>query len=240
MLKLKSIVQKKKTVVLCVSVALLCVLGISLVATVQPMQTVAFAEENLVELIDADYTIASLTESDTDNTAAMVLVGEITGTQFEELLATLHQLNENSWEKSQLAVHVFTSQVTTEEFNQFYYDNLAYKTVLEQGNDEVTITHYEQAVIEVAEAEKVDHFTTGTISKKDGALLINYEVDLVNTTADHVAKQSSYFIEMFKNANTDKELGAIHLQMMQASEAEFFETHSDFENIVATNRIVEL
>lgn len=233
--KFNNLSKGKKTGVIAGVFALLVVVGI-LAGTLLGGQTkqVVLNKENLSNLIEKEYSVATLKESQDGKSLEVAINGELEDEDLKTLSKNLNEKNVSAgWNKEVITVNVFSKDSKAVDKNKFYVDGLMYRVVLNTEKSNADISEY----VSIPAVEKTDalvDYANGSVVSKDGHVELSLDMDLANVKDDvlKVAQQAKTFSILFRETNSDKNIDSMEIKLNPNDNENKFNYHTEFENTV--------
>lgn len=198
-------------------------------------------KEDFSALIKNDYSVEKI-EDINNNSLEISINGDLTTNNLKELAVVLCKKNkELNLNKKEIIINVFASNYPVVEDNDFYFDGLLYKMVLDTEKSTVDISEY-QTISDVNPSKRIANFSNKDIKANNGNIIISIDMDLKENENDYfkVLEQGKAFISLFREANSDKEINSVELIINPNSDNTKFKLHTDFENTLEVINTIKL
>ena len=136
-----------------------------------------------------------------------------------------------------ISFQVFSDEQYAQKLQSFYAEGLL-KDVKIDFNENKTIIGTFEKVPAIEKAEFINDYTEGKISSKEGNIVITMDMNFEGENPVNVVANAKAFCELFKSANSSKDIKSIELHLNENSDTNQYRFNNLFGEILEKIEVI--
>lgn len=192
-------------------------------------------EENKIKNLatKAGYKILNQEEKD-----FMLVISEesLDEEEFKNFIKEVHSYGKQYGE-ALISFQVFSDEQYAQKLQSFYTEGLLKDVKIDFNENKATIGTFER-VPAIEKAEFINDYTEGKISSKEGNIVITMDMNFEGENPVNVVANAKAFCELFKSANSSKDIKSIELHLNENSDTNQYRFNNLFGEILEKMEVV--
>ena len=192
-------------------------------------------EENKIKNLatKAGYKILNQEEKD-----FMLVISEesLDEEEFKNFIKEVHSYGKQYGEEL-ISFQVFSEEQYAQKLQSFYTEGLLKDVKIDFNENKATIGTFER-VPAIEKAEFINDYTEGKISSKEGNIVITMDMNFEGENPVNVVANAKAFCELFKSANSSKDIKSIELHLNENSDTNQYRFNNLFGEILEKMEVV--
>jgi len=156
--------------------------------------------------------------------------------EFKNFIKEVHSYGKQYGEEL-ISFQVFSDEQYAQKLQSFYAEGLLKDVKIDFNENKAIIGTFER-VPAIEKAEFINDYTEGKISSKEGNIVITMDMNFEGENPVNVVANAKAFCELFKSANSSKDIKSIELHLNENSDTNQYRFNNLFGEILEKIEVI--